>query len=172
MLSRTRVVEEWRERQRRSSRRWEWRRKWKRQVWLLLLQDAPTALEARPWRVMQARRRWIEKFARSGPVGGNVKLDRTGQGWDRSEGRMRRTVDQGVLFYCRLLLVVRCACPLLSCPVGHERRETGGGSGLEHFQDAIAVTRISVKPGVEAAGVPESKLSRDVTSKTQTRAGL
>lgn len=44
----------WREKQLRSSRRWELRRKWKRQVWLLLLQDAPTALEARPWRVMQA----------------------------------------------------------------------------------------------------------------------
>lgn len=51
---------------------------WKRQVWLLLRLDAPTALEVRPWRVMQAGERWIEKFARSGLSAGAVKLDRQG----------------------------------------------------------------------------------------------
>lgn len=44
-----------------------------------------------------------------------------GQGWDWSEGRMRRTADQGVL---RCPTAGRyCACPLWSCPVGHERRK-------------------------------------------------
>lgn len=78
MLSGTRVAAEWREKQRMSSQRWEWRRRWKRLVWLLLRLDAPTALEVRPWRVMQAGERWIEKFARSGLSAGAVKLDRQG----------------------------------------------------------------------------------------------
>lgn len=61
---------------------------------------------------MQAGERWIEKFALSGPVGGSVQLDR--QGWDWSEGRMRRTVDQGVLFLLPVVGGRCCACPLLS----------------------------------------------------------
>lgn len=53
-----------------------WLRKWKRQVLLLWPLDAPTALEVRPWRVMQAGERWIEKFARSGLSAGAVELAR------------------------------------------------------------------------------------------------
>lgn len=78
MLSGTRVAVVWRETQRRSSRRRELRRKWKRQVKLLLRLDVPTASEAMPWRVMQAGGRWIEKFARSGLSAGAVELDRQG----------------------------------------------------------------------------------------------
>lgn len=45
-------------------------------MWLLLHLDAPTALEVRPWRVMQAGERWIEKFARSGLSAAAVELAR------------------------------------------------------------------------------------------------
>lgn len=75
---------------------------------------------------------------------------------------MRRTVDQGVLLLLPVVAGRCCACPLLSCPVGHERRDTVGDSGLKHFPDAAVVD--SGKSDVWCGRrVPTSK---DVTSKT------